>query len=336
MRQQRRLIQSGFLEHRNRRCYADAKEATFGRDHKDKAQVWIRTGGHPGSPVLGWKLPGVEGSSEVRRGGLPDGPAVDSWGRCGGELLLWDILPENCTVSLTTDERDQLRVLLETEYGTINRAASQLGIPRIKDYFRNRLQPTLLELRRITRALGAEETWRRQAHVYDKSPIRATRVTPELAYICGFIFGDGNVRISSRRAAITLTQSPRHEAYTARFAKYWQLHFEALKLRKTRRTRATIRGKAVVSERVDWSVSRRILGHIYSFLTQDHLANLPSLPDESAEGIPCRSDRLRRIQRLKAQREERNHLRDMERRLRSLQGHGRRTLTFCSPCADSE
>jgi len=206
-------------------------------------------------------------------------PQSIPWERAG-ELSLWDILPGACTVSLTAEEKDQLRALLETKYGSVNRAAEELGIQRIPNYFRNRLQPTLFELRRTTQALGVEDEWRKQPHVYDRSPVRATRITPELAYICGFIFGDGNVRISPRRAAITLTQSPRHGAYTARFEKYWRLHFDKFKLRKTRLSSSTIRGKTVSSERVDWSVSRRILGHIYSFLTQDYLAILQSLPDE--------------------------------------------------------
>jgi intein/homing endonuclease len=218
-------------------------------------------------------------ASKFARGDFLTAPQMISC-EGAGELLLWDILPDTCIVSLTPDEKDQLRALLETKFGSVNRSAHELGIPRISNYFGNRLQPTLLELRRITQALGVEATWSMQTHLYDRSPVRATRITPELAYICGFIFGDGNVRISPRRAAITLTQSPRHAAYTARFEKYWRLHFDGFKLRKTRPSRSIIRGETVLSERVDWSVSRRILGHIYSFLTQDNLANLPSLPEE--------------------------------------------------------
>lgn len=200
-------------------------------------------------------------------------------------VLLWDILPGSCTVSLTAEEKNELKALLEAKFGSVDFAAKELGLTRISSYFRNRSQPTLSELRKITRALSVEDAWRRQAHLYDRSPIRAIRITPELAYVCGFIFGDGHVHINARRAAITLTQSPRNGVYTARFERYWRLHFGYLKLRKVRSSRSKIRGKMVSSERIDWSVSRRILGHIYSFLTQDHLAILPSLPEEVLKGF---------------------------------------------------
>ena len=201
------------------------------------------------------------------------------------EIPLWDILPDACTVSLSREEKDVLGALLKARYGSVKVAGVKLGLPRIPSYIESRSQPTLFELKTITRTLGIEELWRRQQHLYDRSPIQAVYITPELAYICGFIFGDGHANISSRRASITLTQSPRHEIYTRQFRTYWEPLFGPLRLRATRKTSSIIGGEPVNSERVDWSASRRILGHIYSFLTKDRLANLLSLPDLVLRGF---------------------------------------------------
>ncbi len=229
--------------------------------------------------TLGWKE-----ASAFRHGDLLAAPLkLPSPKR--DKVYLWDILPGDCTVSLRMEEKNALRLLLEEKYGNLKSASTALGIDRLRNYYRNRLQPKLDELRRITAALGLEERWRREVHVYSKSPIRVSAVTPELAYICGFIFGDGHVNISKRRSAIVLTQSPRHAAYMKQFEACWNSSFGPLRFRKSRVSSSEIRGKRVDSERIDWSVSRRILGHIYEFITQSKLSNLVSLPDDLLKGF---------------------------------------------------
>jgi replicative DNA helicase Mcm len=198
----------------------------------------------------------------------------------GCDLFLWDILPDTCVVSLDETEKGKLRELLNRKYGALINAANALGLDRIPNYYRQRLQPTLAELKIIVRNLGVEQEWRASLHLYDNSPIKTCRVTPELAYICGFIFGDGHVKISKRHAAITLTQSPKHKKYMDQFAKYWTQTFDNLRFRKVRTTTSIIRGIKVTNERIDWSASRRILGHIYQYITQEKLSALLSFPQE--------------------------------------------------------
>lgn len=201
------------------------------------------------------------------------------------DIFLWDVLPGGCKVSLTPEERLLLRVGLEARYGSVRAAAVGLGITRIPEYFRSRLQPTLSELKTMVKALGEEEAWRSTPHVYDKSPINSATITPEMAYLCGFVYGDGHVKTTRRRAAITVTQSPVHSEYIARFKRYWSLYFGPLSLREVRKARSRIGGKPVSSERIDWSVSRRIFGHIYSHLTGQDLGRLLSFPQEVLKGF---------------------------------------------------
>jgi len=114
--------------------------------------------------------------------------------------LLWDILPAGCTVSLTDGEKGELRRLMELEYGSVEVASKALGIEWIDDNRLDKLETALGELRRITKALGVEEEWSRAIHLYASSPIKTARITPELAYVCGFAFGNGGAKITKRRS----------------------------------------------------------------------------------------------------------------------------------------
>ncbi len=195
------------------------------------------------------------------------------------EVLLWDILPDGCTVSLTSQEKKSIMGLLEERYGSLKLAAEALHVERITKYRRYGLQPTLGELKIITRGMGVEGDWKKTIHTYSASPINTPKITPELAYICGFIFGDGSVKISKRRASIVITQSPKNAAFIDEFEKCWRSCFDMINFRRVRETAFKIRGKMSTSRRIDWSASRRVLGYVYEYIAGENLSRLLSLPD---------------------------------------------------------
>lgn len=195
------------------------------------------------------------------------------------EVLLWDILPDGCTVSLTSQEKKSIMGLLEERYGSLKLAAEALHVKRITKYRRYGLQPTLGELKIITRGMGVEGDWKKTIHTYSASPINTPKITPELAYICGFIFGDGSVKISKRRASIVITQSPKNAAFIDEFEKCWRSCFDMINFRRVRETAFKIRGKMSTSRRIDWSASRRVLGYVYEYIAGENLSRLLSLPD---------------------------------------------------------
>jgi replicative DNA helicase Mcm len=199
-------------------------------------------------------------------------------------IYLWDILPDGCKVSLTGGQKALLRRIIESEFGTLSAAARELELPRIPKYYRHRLQPTLAELRKIVRYLGVEADWRTQTYTYDKCPMPVSTLTPELAYLCGFVKGDAAVKISDRRASMVVTQSPKHQAYIDRFKQYWEQIFSPLSFRR-RKSVLRMRGRESVGERIDWSVGRRVFGHIYEHVIKDAFANVIGLPNEVLRGF---------------------------------------------------
>ncbi|HYB76504.1 MAG TPA: LAGLIDADG family homing endonuclease, partial [Nitrososphaerales archaeon] len=206
------------------------------------------------------------------------------------ELFLWDILPSTCIVSLNDDQKAQLRHLLEEKFRRLSTAGSEIGVPRVQSYFRNRLQPTLSELKKITRVLGVEEEWKRRFYVYDGCYVAANTITPEMAYLCGFVRGDACVKISRRRASMVVTQSPVHQAYIDHFGGYWEQIFPPLSFRRRssfsfRRREGKAKKTGVISEGIEWSVGKRVFGHIYQYMTGNNLANMLALPDGVLQGL---------------------------------------------------
>jgi len=194
-------------------------------------------------------------------------------------IYLWDILPDETKVSLSQVEKSSLRPLLESKYCTLANASHIIGVERLPEYYRQRSQPTLAELKLIVRALGIEESWRTTPHVYDKSEILISELTPELAYICGFIFGDGWVKVSDRHAQITMRQSSVHLTQIRQLETYWKKVFKIpFHIGTPREETSVIRGNKVVSNSYNWHMGRRVLANVYEYLSRDDLAYLVGLP----------------------------------------------------------
>ncbi|HVB12161.1 MAG TPA: LAGLIDADG family homing endonuclease, partial [Nitrososphaerales archaeon] len=201
-------------------------------------------------------------------------------------IWLWDILPDSTKVSLTSEEKDQLKHLIRSKFGTVSEAGRNLELPRLTSLFRQRLQPSLAELKTLASALGVQEEWKSLPHIYDQSKLCVSKVTPEFAYLCGFILGDGYVSVSKRHATITIHQSLVHYTYIERFRKCWSSVFEVpFKIGDARIEESVIRGHRVTSRAVNWHVSRRVLANVYAFLTQNNLANILSLPKDVLAGF---------------------------------------------------
>ncbi len=200
------------------------------------------------------------------------------------QLFLWDVLPDECVVSLTGEQKTALRDLILSSYSTLADAARGLGLPRIPNYYRSRLQPTLGELKKLTSALGVAAEWKARTYTYDRCEVRTSTLTPELAYVCGFVKGDAAVKISKRRAQMVVTQSAKHQQYIDHFQAYWERIFGALSFRRRPSVFRT-EGHETIGERVDWSVGKRVFGRLYEYLTANSLANVLTLPDEAMRGF---------------------------------------------------
>ncbi|MCL5068410.1 MAG: hypothetical protein M1368_08685, partial [Thaumarchaeota archaeon] len=202
------------------------------------------------------------------------------------QLYLWDILPENTKVSLTDEEKDQLKQLICRRFESVAQAARNLELPRLPSYFRRRLQPRLNELRILVSSLGVTEEWKSNPHIYDKSKLLVSKITPELAYLCGFILGDGYVSISKRRATITVHQSTVHAEYIEQLGNCWNKVFKIpFKIGHPRLEKSVIRGHKFISNSFNWHVSRRVLASVYTYLTQNNLTNILSLPPDVLAGL---------------------------------------------------
>lgn len=173
------------------------------------------------------------------------------------EAYLWDVLPGSCLVSLTEDQSSELVTLLEGRYGTLPHAFSEAGTC-ISALPGGRLQLTLSELKRVARLLGVEDEWKRKHYTYDGCGVHTATLTPELAYLCGYVLGEcwaGGTSVG----ALAMGRG-REE----RFREYWELTFGG-----------------------DWREggAQNLFDHVYRHVAGKSLAEILALPDGALRGL---------------------------------------------------
>ena len=203
------------------------------------------------------------------------------------ELLTWDILPEDCKVYLTEEERAELRKKAIQVFGSIARMARELSISRHALYRSKRgthIQPTLGELKRICKALGLEGKWRSKSHRYYRTRLPA-RLNDHLGYIAGFITGDGTItRSGQAKQIIYVSQSVKHGELIETFFTHWRSLFDDEPTLYEAKVRAEIRGREVKAVMKFWRTKRKALILLLRSLGSD-LEKLPVMPMEFLRGF---------------------------------------------------
>lgn len=195
------------------------------------------------------------------------------------EMYVWDLLPGECKIYLTAEERKKLLTLIHETFGSVSKMARQLGIRRYPfcQNKKGQMQPTLSELRTLCQALGIENSWRESAHNYYRTKVEPV-LDERIGYILGFIFGDGHIA-----ETIQVSQSVKHKLLIIRFFKYWNALFPPLTL-FTRKAVSEIRGRPVNSTYYVWHTKRKVLKLLLDYLGKD-LSKLPITPQNFLKGF---------------------------------------------------
>lgn len=110
--------------------------------------------------------------------------------------------------------------------------------------------------------------------------VRIDEVTPELAYLFGFIVGDGHISNTRRRSIISITQSAKKKAQLKKIRECWAaVCDEPLHENSTLRS-VTIRGRKTDSSIVQLYTGNRLLADVFERVVGRRLEHAFSLPDE--------------------------------------------------------
>jgi DNA replicative helicase MCM subunit Mcm2 (Cdc46/Mcm family) len=197
-------------------------------------------------------------------------------------IKLWDILPDNISLGLSDSELGEIKAELEK---IVKKPNTPLGLkatpPKI-----SRTIP-LGELREILRLVGKEDQWKHKLLSSGRTSARVSELTAELAYLLGFLYGDGYFLVRTNGSLqISLTQSAVQSEYFSRFEQYWNACFsKPFKLGRPHVVTSRFRGKAVKSVQQTACVSNWILYYVYQFVTSDNLSRITSLKDDVLAGF---------------------------------------------------
>ena len=202
-------------------------------------------------------------------------------------VYILDMIPDEWIVQLNSEQKNDLRRELLTRFPTLAAANRHYGLSR--DFISGRSGVKVVQFKKILRDFGLYDVWKNQNLAYGRSGsterLRVCTISPHLAYLLGFIYGDGHVQSDRRHSSVSIVQSRTHlrniqhilSMTKAVSSRTWGMH--------GRVTRSTIRGRSVSSSCYTMHRGSNLVAHIYNWLTGDRLANLLSLDDDALRGF---------------------------------------------------
>ena len=143
-------------------------------------------------------------------------------------VRILDILPDDWIVQPSLEERAELRKRVLERFRSFAAASRHYGLRREALTLRGRDAIRLDTFRRLLLDLDLKE-WRDRAFAYGRRKkterFQVAHITPDLAYILGFIYGDGYARSNSKHSIVRITQSDLHRRHIDRLQQASQATF---------------------------------------------------------------------------------------------------------------
>lgn len=202
-------------------------------------------------------------------------------------VALLDLIPADWIVQPTMAEKRILHDRLLGRFRTLAAASRRYGLAR--DALNGRSALKVGAFRDILRDLGLYESWKLRPFAFGRrrstERLRVATVTPELAYVLGFVCGDGHVAANDRHSSVSIFQSRAHLPQIQRLLELtkavtpqgWGMH--------SRTTRSRIRGRPVECSMYHMHRGSNLIAFLYFWLTGNDLANLTKLDDGALRGF---------------------------------------------------
>jgi len=197
------------------------------------------------------------------------------------KIYVMDIVPDEWKVCLAKEEKFELKKVILSRYRTIKDFNDKFRLNR--HFLSGGLQISVGEFKGILKDLHLYEEWKNRclkfAMSHGGNRLKTPFLTPELGYVFGFIFGDGNVSTNHRRSRISVMQSESHRKYINNLMRCWEKISERPNVHR-QIMRSKIRGKEVESDCSQLYMGNRLLAEIYKKIVGEKLENLLLLDDD--------------------------------------------------------
>ncbi len=198
------------------------------------------------------------------------------------DIYILDIIPEDWIAILDREEKEELKSAVLRSYPTLAEFNRKHRISR--NFLSGRSQIKVGVFRRVLRELGVYEEWRNKKLAFGRKSsgekLKVSKITPELAYFIGFVYGDGCFSISDRRSRVAICQAE----VNSKQIEAVERAFESFSYRELgvyrRETCSTIRGRDVRSRNSVLYSNSNLLAFLCEYLTGDGLKNILRLSDE--------------------------------------------------------
>lgn len=197
-------------------------------------------------------------------------------------IYIFDIIPDDWVVVLKREDKNLLKGRILQHFRSLSEFNRCFGVSR--HILSSNQQFKMGKLREILGRLGLVSEWRERLLSYGRKgrgeTLRTNQVTPELAYLIGFVYGDGNYTIRRRRSRFCVYQSAKKEDIIRNLDNALHSISYCDFNRYYRTTRSEIRGKQVTSKSVTLYRGSSVLTYLIDYFLADNLANILMLPQE--------------------------------------------------------
>ncbi len=192
------------------------------------------------------------------------------------DIYILDIVPNDWKVILDKEQKQEIKLLIKKEFKTLSEFNKKFNLS--PNYLSGGKQLSIKIFRDILNYLNHYDEWKKIPLKYCRDhlgeELKIAKVTPELGYVLGFIYGDGCIKISKRRTNIGLTQSLKHQNYINQFNKCWNKIFIKEMGYTIQKSISNIRGRQFTSISKQMYKGSNLLGKLSEILLGKNLSNL--------------------------------------------------------------
>jgi len=194
-----------------------------------------------------------------------------------------ELIPDDWKLILDKKEKNEIKALILNKFSTISSFNKQFNLD--KNILFGGKQFTVGQTKKILSYFGKYEDWKTRnlkfARKKKGEQLRISEVTPELGYVLGFIYGDGNIQVKKKNTRISVMQSLNHKSYIDQFVSFFDkvsyrsIHYvDSLK-------KSEIRGKKVKSFCRQMYFGSNLIGELFRVILGNDFSNLLKLDDET-------------------------------------------------------
>lgn len=202
-------------------------------------------------------------------------------------IYIFDIIPDHWRIMINIEDKKELKKKVVSKYSTLSVFNRKYNISA--HFLSGPEQINVGIFKKILREFDCYDEWRDKTFTYGRKAsteeLKISKITPDLAYFLGFIYGDGSVSINKRRSNIQISQSLKNIKQIEQMKKCVS-NFSNIELGEYhRKYESIINGKNVTSSGVVLYRNSNLLAYLYSYFIGGSLKNIFQLSDECVKAF---------------------------------------------------